>query len=190
LYFPRFIGFDTIAGAELKLTHDIDLGTGDVALIEWQGGGTWNTLGFWDPQNVVSTNWYNTGTAGIGNAWVGNIGQMNSTWPLASWNFSQAPLILRARLKTVSGNKDGWNIDRVEVYIPPQNSAAPIDVTTVEYLPVPDQNNHLKTLIRNTGAKILDSCLVQFSTDGGNTWSNNEKVVFNPPLIPEKVRMV
>jgi len=186
LFFPRFIGFDTIAGAELKLTHDIDLGTGDQAIIEWLGGGTWNTLGFWDPQNVVSMNWYNTGTASNGNAWVGNLGQLNSTWPLASWNFSQAPLILRARLITVSGNKDGWNIDRVEVYIPPQNSAAPIDVTTVEYLPVPDQNNHLKVQIKNTGAKILDSCLVQFSTDGGNTWSNNEKVIFNPPLIPRK----
>ena len=186
LYFPRFIGFDTIAGAELKLTHDIDLGTGDQAVIEWQGGGTWNNLGFWDPQNVVSTNWYNTGTAGLGDAWVGNIGTQNSVWPLAAWNFSQAPLILRARLKTASGNKDGWNIDKVEVYIPPQNSAAPIEVTTVEYLPVPDQNNHLKVLIKNTGAKILDSCLVQFSTDGGNTWSNNERVVFSPPLIPRK----
>ncbi len=130
LYFPRFIGFDTIAGAELKLTHDIDLGPGDQAVIEWQGGGTWNTLGFWDPQNVVSTNWYNTGTAGLGDAWVGNIGTQNSVWPLAGWNFSQAPLILRARLKTASGNKDGWNIDKVEVYIPPQNSAAPIEVTT------------------------------------------------------------
>jgi len=186
LFFPRFIGFDTIAGAELRLTHDIDLGTGDQAVIEWQGGGTWNTLGFWDPQNVVSTNWYNTGTAGLGDAWIGNLGTQYSVWPLSSWNFSQAPLILRARLKTTSGNKDGWNIDKVEVYIPPQNSAAPIEVTTVEYLPVPDQNNHLKVLIKNTGAKILDSCLVQFSTDGGTTWSNNEKVVFSPPLIPRK----
>ena len=70
LYFPRFIGFDTIAGAELRLTHDIDLGSGDVAVIEYQQGGTWNTLGFRDPQDVVGTNWYNTGTSRINDSWV------------------------------------------------------------------------------------------------------------------------
>lgn len=188
LYFPRFIGFDTIAGAELRLTHDLDLGTGDVALIEWQGGGTWNTLGYWDPQDVVSTNWYNTGTSSVNDAWIASPGQMTSVWPLSAWSFSSAPLILRARLKTVSGNKDGWNMDKVEVYIPPQNSAAPVNVTTVEYLPVPDQNNHLKVNIRNSGAKVLDSCLVEFSTDGGTTWSSPEQVVFNPPLIPRRTQ--
>ena len=186
LYFPRFIGFDTIAGVELRITHDIDLGTGDVAVIEFQGGGQWNTVGFWDPQNVVGTNWYNTGTSSINDAWVGNIGQQTSVWPLASWNFSSAPLILRARMKTVSGNSDGWNIDKVEIYVPPQNSAAPVDVTTVEYLPIPDQNNHIKTYIRNTGAKILDSCMAEYSVDGGATWTTPEKVVFNPPLIPRR----
>ena len=40
LYFPRFIGFDTIAGAELRITHDVDLGAGDVALIETPSRGT------------------------------------------------------------------------------------------------------------------------------------------------------
>ena len=186
IYFPRFIGFDTIAGAELRLTHDIDLNTGDIAIIEFQGNGQWNNLGFWDPQNVVSTNWYNTGTASSGSAWVGNVGQTTSIWPLSAWNFSAAPLILRAQLKTVGGNKDGWNLDKVEVYIPPQNSAAPVNVTTVEYLPVPDQNNHLRTAIKNTGAKLLDSCMAEFSVDGGVTWSTPEQVVFNPPLIPRK----
>ena len=186
LYFPRFIGFDTIAGAELRLTHDIDLGSGDVAVIEYQQGGTWNTLGFWDPQDVVGTNWYNTGTSSINDAWVGNIGQQVSTWPLSQWNGTQAPLILRARLGASGGNSDGWNIDKVEVYIPPQNSASPINVTTVEYLPIPDQNNHITTLIKNTGAKILDSCMAEYSVDGGVTWSTPEKVVFDPPLIPRR----
>ncbi len=186
LFFPRFVGFDTIAGVELRITHDIDLGTGDVAVIEFLSGGQWNTVGFWDPQDVVGTNWYNTGTSSINDAWIGNIGQQTSVWPLAYWNFSAAPLILRARMKTVSGNSDGWNIDKVEIYVPPQNSAAPIDVTTVEYLPIPDQNNHIKTYIRNTGAKVLDSCMAEYSLDGGVTWTTPEKVVFNPPLIPRK----
>ncbi len=186
LFFPRFIGFDTIAGAELRITHDIDFGTGDAGLIEFLAGGNWNTVGFWDPQNVVGTNWYNTGTSSLNDAWVGNIGQQTSIWPLANWNFSSAPLILRARYNSVGGNSDGWNIDRVEVYIPPQNSAAPVNVTTVEYLPIPDQNNHIKTYIKNTGAKILDSCIAEYSIDGGTTWTAPEKVVFNPPLIPRK----
>jgi hypothetical protein len=185
-YFPRFVGFDTIAGAELRLTHDIDLGVGDQAYIQNLSGGSWSTIGYWDPQNIVSTNWYNTGSTTSGGSWQGNIGSTVSIWPLSSWNFSSAPLILRGRLESVSGNKDGWNIDKVEIYIPPQNSAAIRRVETVEYIPVPDQNNHLRVIIQNTGAKVLDSCLVEFSTDGGTTWSTPEKVVFNPPMYPGK----
>ena len=93
LYFPRFIGFDTIAGAELRLTHDIDLGSGDVALIEFQAGGQWNTLGLWDPQNVLSTNWYNTGSSAVFDAWTGTIGQQTSVWPLYAYNYTAAPLV-------------------------------------------------------------------------------------------------
>ena len=70
--------------------------------------------------------------------------------------------------------------------MPPQNSAAPINLTTIEYLAIPNQNNHLKVNIRNTGAKVLDSCLAEYSIDGGVTWTSPEKVVFNPPLIPRK----
>ena len=186
LYFPRFIGFDTIAGAELRITHDIDLGAGDVALLETQAGGQWTTLGLWDPQGIISTNWYNTGTSVVADAWIGTIGQQTSIWPLYAYNFSAAPLVLRARLLTVGGNKDGWNIDKVEVYVPPQNSAAPINLTTIEYLAVPDQNNHITVNIKNTGAKVLDSCMAEYSVDGGVTWSTPEKVVFDPPLIPRR----
>ena len=183
LFFPRFIGFDTIAGARLRITQDIDLGSADNASIEYLQGGNWNKLGFWDPNEIVSKNWYND--AG-GNNWVGNLGTVVSEWPLAFYNFSAAPLILRAKLNTLGGNKDGWNIDKVEIVIPPQNSASPLRVETVEYLPMPLQDNHLKTLIRNTGAKILDSCIVEFSVDGGVTWSAPEQVEFTPPLIPGK----
>lgn len=186
LFFPRFTEFDTIAGAELRLTHDVDLNTGDYAVIEYLLSGSWIRLGYWDPQDIVSTSWYNTGSSAVGDAWVGNPGQMTSVWPLNFMYKSSAPLILRGKLETVSGNKDGWNIDKLEVYIPPQNSASPVKVETVEYLPVPEQNNHLRTVIRNTGAKILDSCMVEYSVDGGTTWSTPEKVVFNPPLIPRK----
>ena len=188
IYFPRFINFDTIAGAELRLTHDIDLGTGDQAYIQYLAGGSWNTLGYWDPDNIVSMNWYNTGSSSSGGSWQGNMGTVVSKWPLSSWNLSQAPLILRGRLVAASGNKPGWNIDKVEIYIPPQNSGSVREVETVEYIPVPDQDNHLRVLIQNTGAKVLDSCMVEFSTDGGSTWSNPEKVVFNPPMYPKSTR--
>lgn len=183
LYFPKFIGFDTIAGAKLSITQDIDLGAGDAAVIEYLTAGTWKTLGFWDPNEIVSKNWYNDPS---GNKWTGNLGTIVSQWPLAFYNFSSAPLILRAKLVTTGGNKDGWNIDKIGVIIPPQNSASPRKVETVEYLPMPLQNNHIKAVIRNTGAKVLDSCMAEYSVDGGTTWSQPEKVVFNPPLIPGK----
>lgn len=122
----------------------------------------------------------------VADAWIGTIGQQTSIWPLYAYNFSAAPLVVRARLLTVGGNKDGWNIDKVEIYVPPQNSAAPINLTTIEYLAVPDQNNHITVNIKNTGAKVLDSCMAEYSVDGGVTWSTPEKVVFDPPLIPRK----
>ena len=186
VFFPRFTDFDTIAGAELRITHDIDLNTGDYAVLELLQGGSWNKLGYWDPQDIVSTGWYNTGSSAVGDAWIGNIGQTTSVWPLSFMFGSSAPLIIRGKMETVSGNKDGWNIGKVEVYIPPQNSAAPVKIETVEYLPIPDQNNNLRTFIRNTGAKVLDSCMVEYSTDGGTTWSTPEKVLFDPPLIPRR----
>ena len=187
LYFPRFVGFDTIVGARLRITHDVDFSVGDGGRIEMLDNNTWGAVGFWDPQNVVSQNWYNeTNVGAINNApgWSGNLGTIVSEWPLYAMNEKTAPLILRARTSTITGSSDGWNIDRVEIIIPPQNSAAPVKIETLEYLPTPAQDNHLRVQIENTGAKLLDSCIAEFSVDGGVTWSSPEHVVFNNPIIP------
>lgn len=191
---PRFIGFDTIVGAEFWFKHKFSFGGSDAGMVEVFNNGVWVPLGFQDPVNAVGINWYNAANlpvAGNGSAFNGTSSQFPNTggwvtsmWPLNIYNFNANPLILRWRLISSGGGTSEWSIDDVEVRIPPQNSAAPVAVETVEYLPFPDQDNHLQVRIQNTGAKRLDSCLVEFSTNGpGGPWTTPELIVFNPPLF-------
>ncbi|MCT4622615.1 MAG: T9SS type A sorting domain-containing protein [Schleiferiaceae bacterium] len=186
---PRFVGFDTIAGAQIRFDHSYALGAADAITFEYFIGGQWVILGF--PGSSFCPTWYNGSNIpalNSGNGWTGSLsGNWESTcWPLAVFNYSQAPFISRFRLTSTTGTNAGWAIDNLEIYIPPQNSAAPKpgSIRTVENIPVPDQDNHMQVKILNSGAKNLDSCLVQYSVDGGNTWSPPELAVFNPPILP------
>lgn len=63
----------------------------------------------------------------------------------------------------------GWGIDDFEVYIPPQNSAKPVDVRTVSPLPFPDRPQKLYITYENTGAKPLTQADVQVWIGGVGT---------------------
>jgi hypothetical protein len=189
---PRLDGFDTIVGAQLWIRHDFSFGTGDAGIIEFLDNGNWTLLGFRDPDNAVGFNWYNTPNVSIANnasAWQGaSNGWETSMWPLTNYNFSLNPLVIRWKLISAGGGTSKWDIDDVEIRIPPQNSASPILVDTKEFIPVPDQNNTIRIRIQNTGAKRLDSCLVQFSTTGPNgPYSPPEKIIFDPPLFNTQI---
>jgi hypothetical protein len=190
---PKFIGFDTIVGAQFWFKHRFSFGSGDAGLVEIFNQGTWIPLGFQDPDNAVGINWFNSANvpaANSGSAWTGSsaslpntAGWVTSMWPLNIYNFSSNPLIARWKLIGSGGGTSEWSIDDVEIRIPPQNSASPVFVDTKEYIPVPDRDNTLRVRIQNTGAKLLDTCQIQFSTTGPNgTYSNPQLVVFNPPL--------
>jgi hypothetical protein len=201
VYAPRFIGFDTIVGAEFWFKQKFSFGGSDAGLIEILNQGQWVPLGFQDLANAVGINWYNAANlpaAGNGSAFNGNStqfpntgGWVTSMWPLNVYNFSANPLNLRWRLISAGGGTSEWSIDDVEIRIPPQNSAAPVFVDTEEYIALPDQDNTLIFQIQNTGAKRLDSCLVEFSTNGpGGPWSTPELVVFNPPLFKGAISVI
>lgn len=62
--------------------------------------------------------------------------------------------------------RGGWGIDDFSIYIPPQNSASPVNVTTVSPLPIPGVDQQLRVTIENTGGKELKNCLVNIYVDG------------------------
>lgn len=194
LYAPRFVGFDTIVGGQLWFKHKFGF-TGGAGVVEFlTSGNQWLRLGFSDPDDQIGLNWHNDANsafAGNQSAWSGSSanlpnanGWVTSMWPLNNFNNSPNALSLRWHLFGGTGGTSEWSIDDVQIIIPPQNSASPVFVETVEYIPIPDVDNHLRVRIQNTGAKILDSCLVQYSTNGpAGPYSAPELVVFNPPLV-------
>ncbi|MFZ9526977.1 MAG: T9SS type A sorting domain-containing protein, partial [Schleiferiaceae bacterium] len=105
-----------------------------------------------------------------------------STIPLSLWNFSANPLNLRFRMGAGAGNSSrGWAIDDVQIYVPPQNSMAPINIDTKEYLIVPDQTSTVKVYLENTGAKPVSSILVRYKVNNG-AWTTYDTLTFSPAL--------
>ena len=183
---PTLNNFDTIVGAELRFKHKWDFGTDDGGCVEYFNNNQWNLLG--NTSVNVGVNWYGSsyGSPNIlglpGPGWAGNSGGtwVSSSIPLNVWNFNTNPLRLRFRMAGNSGGR-GWAMDDFELYVPPQNSAAPVLVDTREYIIIPGDTSHVKVKIQNSGAKRLDSCLVRYQVNGG-AWTNYETIVFSPPL--------
>ena len=189
LRFPPLTNFDTIMGAELRFKHQFEFSPGDGGNVEYLLNGTWRTLG--NATANIGTNWYGSsyGSAGIVNlgnqpGWTGSTsGQwITSTIPLSLWNFNSNPLNLRLRMAAGAGNSArGWAVDDVQIYVPPQNSMAPITIDTKEYLIVPDQPATVKVYLENTGAKPVSSILVRYRVNSG-AWTAYDTLTFSPPL--------
>ena len=186
---PTLKNFDTIVGAELRFKQFFDFAAGDGGCVEFFNNNTWNLLG--NSSVNVGVNWYGSQygvpalTSLNGPGWSGTTGNqwISSSIPLNIWNGNTNPLRLRFRMATgASGTGKGWAIDDFELYVPPQNSAAPIVVDTREYLIIPGDTSHIKVRLQNTGAKKLDSCRVRYQVNGG-AWSSYETVAFTPPLL-------
>ncbi|CAI8279171.1 MAG: Uncharacterised protein [Owenweeksia sp. TMED14] len=184
LRIPTLTEFDTTVAAELRFKHKFDFAPADGGAIEYFQNGSWNTLG--NASMSVGYNWYGSsfGSAAVPSlnspGWLGNSGGqwIISSIPLSVWDYSINPIQLRARMVSSAGSSaKGWAIDDFEVYVPPQNSASPVEIETFEYLIIPSDTSHLRVRIQNTGAKLLDSCKVRYKVDGG-PWTNFETVVF------------
>ncbi len=193
---PRFMGFDTIVGAQLWFSHKFNFGSNDVGVVEYQTGANWLPLGFDDPDDEIGINWYNGANIPAANNGAGFVqnsaalpgstnGWITSMWPLNIYNWSSSPLILRWNHISAGGGSTGWGVDNVEIRIPPQNSAAPYAIETKEYLLMPNQPATVQARVQNTGAKKLDSCMVSYAIDG--VWTTPQKVVFSPNLITGKI---
>lgn len=186
---PPLTNFDTIMGAELRFKHQFEFAAADGGNVEYLLNGTWRTLG--NATANIGTNWYGSsyGSAGVvplGNqpGWIGSTSNqwITSSIPLSLWNFNSNPLNLRFRMGASAGSTaKGWAIDDFQIYVPPQNSMAPINIDTKEYLIIPNANSTVKVQIENTGAKPVGSTLVRYRVNNG-AWSTYDTLTFSPPL--------
>ena len=200
---PVLDNFDTIVSPTISFFHNIDMGNNAAGGIEYNLAG-WNTLG--EQFGTVArdtinlTRWYtdpNIGTLGspVSRITEGFVNTTNGNWVLSQYgmaelNFQPNAIQMRFVFASNTGansgrNLEGWALDDFEVFIPPQNSAAPVDFRFINPLQIPDNPQNIDVFIQNTGAKVLDSCQVKIEIDAvggapGSGWVGNWETVVLP----------
>ncbi|MDR9373334.1 MAG: T9SS type A sorting domain-containing protein [Schleiferiaceae bacterium] len=192
---PTLDNFDTVVKPTIRFFQNIDMGNNAAGAIEVFRNGQWTTLG----KNLgsfqgVGQNWYTTQPFGTLQAGVGGIeegftgstrsGQNPSGWVLSSFpifSLSEEPNPNRLRFffdsepgANSGGNREGWAIDDFEVFIPPQNSGAPVRFKFVSPLQIPQTQQELDIFVKNTGAKRLTEIEVK-----AQVLDNNNNLVWN-----------
>ncbi len=192
LLVPLLNEFDTISKAEVRFWHNIDFGSSSSSMaagtVEYFTNGGYQTLG--TVNSSVGTNWWSSiyatpssplfanGSSPGAPAFVNSTNGrwIRSTYPLDQFNYFTNDLIMRFIFKSDANMNPlnagaGWAIDDFSLYVPPQNSAAPMKVRTVKNLPFPDVEQHFLITVRNTGGKVLDSFKVEVTVDGNSLGS-------------------
>ncbi len=192
LRLPLIDGFDTVVNANLSFSQFMLSPTQHGGRLETFEAGSWRALGSVDAIGV-GINWHSQPPVGIasttlfnGPGWVANTGGwITSSYPLFDYNFFPGTIQLRYHWKSTSSPAPGagWGIDNFEIIIPPQNSAAPVSVRPVNNIVFPFVDQTIQVTIENTGEKVLDSCKLAVSFDGGVTYGNEYWYTFNPPLV-------
>ncbi len=185
LLLPSFYGFDSIFAAEVFFYHNGAFTNNAAGTIEYSDGrvaGNWSPVVGSDP--TLGLNWFGSavgtnadnklisgakpnGTGGWTNGLDPN-GWTPSWYPVDFFNTSTADLAMRFRFNsnlspgTVIG---GWSIDNFAVIVPPQHSASPVKLTTVNPLPVPGNAQPLAITVQNTGKQLLRTYVQQVIWD-------------------------
>jgi hypothetical protein len=211
---PRLDGFDTVVSATVAFYQNVDMGSSAAGAIEVFLNGQWRELG----GNLatfsnIGQNWYTgyfgtiQGPAGTGitKGWTGSSvngsnpsGWAYSVFPISQLNYEPNILQFRFKFSSVAGSNtsrtlEGWAIDDFEFYIPPQNSATPEDYVFANPLQIPTFAQPIDVLIRNTGAKVLDSSQVKVQwfddVSGSNlVWDGPWETAVSPPFFIEGSR--
>lgn len=201
---PQMNGFDSLNSVQLRFFHYMDFGVGSPAtaagVVEYRNGGSWDALGGTNINKNVGFNWlgskFGTQNSNVfnGPAFEGSSqsdgGWIFSSYPLNEFN-NTSNTVLRTRFRFKSNHginagqnatRNGWGIDDFELWVPGQHSASPIRVRTIAPLPIPGQDQTLLITILNTGAKRLDSCIVDVTIDG-QVVEQNMFYRFNPRIL-------
>lgn len=201
---PQMRGFDSLESVELRFYQYMDFGVGSPAsaagVVEYRNGGTWEAVGGTNINKNIGFNWlgskFGTQNSAVfnGPAFEGSSqadgGWIFSSYPLNEFN-NTATTVLRTRFRFksnhsintgINATRNGWGIDDFELWVPGQHSASPIRVRTEAPLPIPGQDQTLLITILNTGAKRLDSCIVDVTIDG-QIIEQNMVYSFSPKLF-------
>ena len=199
LRLPLIDGFDTIQGAIVQFSQFQASPAAHGGRFETFEAGQWRAVGSVNAANV-GTNWHSHPPYGIastplfnGPGWTGSTqGWINSSYPLFDYNYFTGTLQMRFHWKSNNTGSPGagWGIDNFEIIIPPQNSAAPIEVRARDNLVFPFRDQEVIVRIENTGAKDLDSCKLSISLNGGASWEPEYWFDFDPPLRAGQRRWV
>ncbi len=158
--------------------------------VNWHGtciGTPASTLFGGGPAFVASTTPKPACISNTGGAWQN--GWIYTMFPLDEFNgdtISKLEMVFEfASSSTMaqSNARGGWGIDDFAIYIPPQNSAHPVDVTTVSPLPFPGIDQTLEITFENTGGKVLNDFVYDVWLDGIGTGTklNTAPVPFSNP---------
>ncbi len=200
---PLMEGFDSLNSVEYRFYHYMDFGVGSPAsaagVVEYRNGGSWDPLGGTNINANIGFNWLGSPFGTQNSAVFNGPAFEGSSQTSGGWIFSSYPLnefnntsntVLRTRFRFKSNHavtanpgsmRNGWAIDDFELWVPGQHSASPIRVKTKAPLPIPGQDQILEILILNTGAKRLDSCIIDVTIDG-QVIEQNEFYEFDPKL--------
>lgn len=177
LLLPTFYGFDSIVAGEVFFYHNGSFSNNSAGTIEYSSGavaGNWAPLVGTDP--TLGLNWFGSavgtnadaklssgakpnGTGGWTSGLDGN-GWTPSWYPVDFYNNDSSDLTMRFRFnstQTAGGPIGGWSIDNFAVIVPPQHSAAPVRIQTVNPLPVPGNAQPVDITVQNTGKQLLRS---------------------------------
>lgn len=167
VYFPPFIGFDTIYDAELRFWQNYDFGTNNGF-----GAVEFRSLGVWEPLTISGSNLginWNTQFSSKRNSetFFGNsAGWIYSSYPLKRFNLRPSPL--RLRFAAEYENSPGWAIDDLEIFVPEQNSASPLQIIFNTSLPPRQGLNPIQVKVSNTGHAPMDEFKLTFFLNGNS----------------------
>lgn len=206
LVMPFVFGFDTIVSPTIAFFQNVDMGSGAAGAVQIRIPGAWESLGAsLGSFQGVGVNWY-TGPFGTLSAPTSTIEQgftgtsTSSRFP-TGWAFSSFPMsqlnratgsarmrfLFEANAGANSGqSRAGWAIDDFEIFIPPQNSVAPIDFFFTNPLQYPTFDQPITFRLENTGVKLLND--FRFKAEilpvggGAPVWSSNWDTASAPPF--------
>lgn len=190
-YPPILTGFDTIVGAELRFFHKFETDSSNAsqyATVEYFANGAWQPL-FLNSQGqpcdqVINGSDFSPAINACAFSGTTQNNWIYSSYRLNLYNMTSAPLELRF---VSTSTAEGWAIDDLEVYIPPQNSASPTALTFANGVPKVGTNNVL-VRISNSGAKPLYESKVTINLNGTDVLTDS--LDFSIPILQGDSRLV
>jgi hypothetical protein len=172
---PDFYGFDSIVAPEIRLYQNNKFGSSNTSSsgrVEFFGANGWEVINGLDP---TLGRWFGSPIGELSNPiFGGSPGFLTTTgweytwYPMDFLNFFNDTVSMRliyTSAATAGTAPGGWSIDNFAVYVPPQHSASPYRIRTINPLPVPGNDQPLSLSVQNTGKQLLREYVVEVILD-------------------------